>query len=290
MTELNALTHPPIQAHPNIVDFLGLAWGNNPFNPAHKLPVIVVEYAEHGTLADLLKAAALSQIERGSLCLDVALGLQVIHECGLVHGDIKSQNVLVFTQRERKYIAKLADFGFSAVEVDEKETTLPGYTWPWNAPEYGSRISTERLRLTDVYSFGLLVWVVAIDGQNPFDLITTGQNRDQEIRDLKVTNTVLRLSKLSHWYVKWYTSRTHLEKSPATPLEEGLAEYQSLSSVASEGFLSSILREGQCALFYGKLEEVFEYCLKIDPTQRDIKRVIEILRRIPMPHMYVSLI
>lgn len=53
LMELRALTHPPLLHHPNIVNFLGLAWGSNPFNHLHKLPVLVVEYAEHGTLSDL---------------------------------------------------------------------------------------------------------------------------------------------------------------------------------------------------------------------------------------------
>jgi hypothetical protein len=55
LTEFHALIYPPLFNHPNIIDFLGLAWGSNPYNPAHKLPVLVVEYADRGTLADLQK-------------------------------------------------------------------------------------------------------------------------------------------------------------------------------------------------------------------------------------------
>jgi hypothetical protein len=53
MMELYALIHKPLYEHPNVIQYLGLAWGSNPFEPSYRLPVIVVEYAEHGTLSDL---------------------------------------------------------------------------------------------------------------------------------------------------------------------------------------------------------------------------------------------
>ena len=54
LIEYHALIYPPLFHHANIIDFLGFAWGTNPFSAAHRLPAIMVEYAEHGTLADLL--------------------------------------------------------------------------------------------------------------------------------------------------------------------------------------------------------------------------------------------
>ena len=49
------------------------------------------------------------------LCLDIARGLSSLHQAGLVHGDVKAENVLVCSSPSRRYLAKISDFGFSVV-------------------------------------------------------------------------------------------------------------------------------------------------------------------------------
>ena len=46
---------------------------------------------------------------------EVAKGMDYIHSCGIIHGDLKAGNVLLKTHRidRRGYIAKVADFGIS---------------------------------------------------------------------------------------------------------------------------------------------------------------------------------
>lgn len=122
MMELFALVHPPLLKHTNIVDFFGLAWGSNYYEPSHRMPVLVVEYAEHGNLAQLQGREDLEPSMRSSLALDVGAGIQVLHRCGIIHGDVKSENVLIFSHQEKKYLAKVADFGFSLVG----QATEPG--------------------------------------------------------------------------------------------------------------------------------------------------------------------
>ena len=101
--ELFALVHPPLLQHPNTVGFLGLAWGSHPFEPAHRFPLVVVEFAEHETLADLQAKIFLPSTVLQNLCLDVALGLDILYRCGIIHGDVKSENILIFSHLERKY-------------------------------------------------------------------------------------------------------------------------------------------------------------------------------------------
>ena len=105
LTEIHALTYPPLLRHPNIINFLGFAWGSNPFSPSYRLPAVVVEFARHGTLADVLRRGLPESGIRRELCLDVARGISAVHEAGLVHGDVKAENVLLCQGPGRKYIA-----------------------------------------------------------------------------------------------------------------------------------------------------------------------------------------
>lgn len=94
LTEFHALINPSLFKHSNIIDFLGIAWGSNPFSPLHSLPALVVEYAEHGTLSQVLANHGYLEYEiKNMVCLDVARGLSALHQAGLVHGDVKADNV-----------------------------------------------------------------------------------------------------------------------------------------------------------------------------------------------------
>jgi serine/threonine protein kinase len=269
LMELRALTFAPLAEHPNIIDFLGLAWGSNVFNPEHKLPVLVVEYAQHGTLADIQNKRELSSRLQQSICLDIALGIDILHQYGIVHSDIKAENVLIFAHSQKELIAKLADFGFSVVESAEEDMILVG-TRDWMAPEaFGNcRIPRNELKLTDVYSFGLLVWVVAMRGQNPFRLLLSGSDRDAEIMKWKKTDSVLQLSKLHNWYAKWFENCKGSEKVADNVFVE---ESESLS-------VEPMLELAREDAFYGKLDLIFANCLSLDPSHRDLAKVMETLQ------------
>ena len=83
---------------------------------------------------------------------------------GIAHGDINPRNVLIFRDGAAFY-AKVSDFGYSAVVIDDQKIGLP-VTWPWNAPECDERwwFTFLEARKTDLYSFGLLcLWILFKD-------------------------------------------------------------------------------------------------------------------------------
>jgi ankyrin repeat protein len=175
MRELRVLTHDPIRKHENIVDLLGIAWETDPFDITQKWPVILMERASHGSLADYFENnyRNIPFQPKVSLALDVVLGLKAMHICGILHGDVKAENALVFanhdvgSKEQRPAIIKLADFG--GVLFDMPETsTLPSGTRPWNAPEWQIPLSPASLLKTDVYSLGFLVYRILADGKHPF--------------------------------------------------------------------------------------------------------------------------
>ena len=131
-----------------------------------------MEYAAFGTLDALQAAKPLSLAVKQKLCYDVGRGLSALHSCGIVHCDIKHENVLVFPSKYPvaglPYTAKLGDFGGSVMDMTSEDfQRVETWTWPFQAPEVTSGKSLTRLEMmsTDVYSFGLLIWRAFTDGK-----------------------------------------------------------------------------------------------------------------------------
>lgn len=185
-SEILALSHPPIRDHPNIIKIL--AWGFNSPIPGRRmgLPYLEVEKAL-GSLLDLLKTPtlygeqAISFETRYQLSMDVLEGLRCVHNEGIVYGDVKPANTLVFRQQnpEAPFVAKIADFGMCVAVEEECSLSYGPYhgTPAWAAPELvkyreGCEEKTEDVMLSkcDVFSYGLLVLSVLYrSGKSPLD-------------------------------------------------------------------------------------------------------------------------
>ena len=103
-------------------------------------------------------------------------------DIGVVHGDIKPQNVLVFKDViTRKITVKVADFGYSTLIVDEPGKVSLPKSRPWNAPEHHfGEFSVQEAKKTDVYSFGMLcLWLLF--GSRLSDTPQTGADGTAEL-------------------------------------------------------------------------------------------------------------
>lgn len=113
MLELRIMRHTPLRDHPNILKLLAYGW-NNQQNSA--LPYILVEFSPYGHFREFLQGnKSLNMLAKEILISDVAAGLSALHLCGIVHGDVKLENALVFRSWDRPAgrIVKLCDFGHS---------------------------------------------------------------------------------------------------------------------------------------------------------------------------------
>ncbi|KAJ6563824.1 hypothetical protein B0H19DRAFT_942471 [Mycena capillaripes] len=202
LLEIRALLHEPIRYHPNIVRLFGFSWDGS-VGTRSTFPALVLEYAEFGSLADLQKSAPnpFAFLVKKKLCHDVAKGLAILHACGIVHGDLKHDNVLVFRNKAKgagavAYTAKLADFGGSAMDIQAAaDQFLPSGTPPFEAPEARHGLNGEGLKCTDVYSLGLLVWRVILDGENPFGTSPLSDHTPAQIEDLKRFDVLLPIAR-----------------------------------------------------------------------------------------------
>lgn len=177
--ELSCLTQKTLRTARNVVKYLGITWRPSFMGGTGRvrmMPSIIVERADLGTLNELFHYDMESLLERFKLKLaaDVAKGMQALEICGIAHGDLKAQNVLVFSDTDDGgLLAKVSDFGFSTRNVSwvgMTTTHFKGASPPWDAPEVFKSLTTlDQLIRADIYSYGLLVWRLALHGQTPFD-------------------------------------------------------------------------------------------------------------------------
>jgi serine/threonine-protein kinase len=128
------------------------------------LPYIVMEYVEGVTLADeLARRGRFSSDEAAGLAVQVCAGLAHAHDTGLVHRDVKPQNLLLRADG----VLKIADFGIArAVEgtqLTEAGTVLGTAVYLSPEQAVGEQVS----QAADIYSLGAVTYEL-IAGQPPF--------------------------------------------------------------------------------------------------------------------------
>jgi serine/threonine protein kinase len=179
LREVRVLTHPPLRSHGCIVPALGYGWKRDTNEGAR--PFMVMDYSDHGSLPQYLNRCRIPFHERIEFGIDIAAGLKSLHACGIIHGDLKPDNVMVFDHGDRlskrPQGAKLADFGCSIFEQDfnaAKDVFYLG-TPKYNAPEIVGRLSPyvdayvqsfDSFALADCYSFGLSLWELLRNGKD----------------------------------------------------------------------------------------------------------------------------
>ena len=163
--EARILSSTQIKNHANIVDILGLTWEEEVPASADTIlwPLLIMPYSTHGSLVDFLGKHEECKFElKKSFCVDIGLGINHLHVCGIVHGDLKAENILLYPYGDT-IVAKVTDFGNAMILAEAKDSVqLPGGTPPWNAPEWRDSLRKQDLHLTDIYSYGLLVWRIVM--------------------------------------------------------------------------------------------------------------------------------
>jgi eukaryotic-like serine/threonine-protein kinase len=143
-------------AHPNVVRVFDVGEDEG-------RPFIAMEYVEGETLAELVaRRGPLPPAEAATLGVQVCAGLAAAHAAGLVHRDVKPQNLLLSSDG----VLKLGDFGI-AVGHEGTRLTLEGTvlgTAGYLAPEQarGEQVTAA----ADIYAVGAVLYEL-LTGQPP---------------------------------------------------------------------------------------------------------------------------
>ncbi|MCB9557282.1 MAG: serine/threonine protein kinase [Deltaproteobacteria bacterium] len=161
--------------HANIVDitdFVSLATGETFF---------IMELLRGNDLAELLRnRGVLLPLERAlQITLQVCDGLEAAHQAGVIHRDLKPDNVFLLDQPKGGKFVKLLDFGVAKLQADPEthnswETAAGSVigTPAYMSPEQASGLTADNR--SDIYSLGAILYEM-FAGQPVFKKKTFGE-------------------------------------------------------------------------------------------------------------------
>jgi eukaryotic-like serine/threonine-protein kinase len=118
------------------------------------VPFLVMELLRGKTLANLLLEEPFTMERIVSMAAQILSALEEAHTCGVIHRDLKSENVIVDVRRDGSDFAKVLDFGIAAFQ-DRPDLSIVG-TPEYMAPEQALGDPVD-LR-ADVYAAGVLLY------------------------------------------------------------------------------------------------------------------------------------
>jgi serine/threonine protein kinase len=142
----SALNHPSIVTIYEIGEHEGMSF-------------IAAEYVDGVTLRKRLKAGPIPVLELVDIALQIADGLAAAHDAGVVHRDVKPENIMLRADG----LVKILDFGIATMAGSGPDGVVAGTTG-YMSPEQLAGLPVDAR--TDVWSLGIVIAEMAI-GRRP---------------------------------------------------------------------------------------------------------------------------
>jgi serine/threonine protein kinase len=149
--------------HPNIIDIVDFVQGDPTY--------LVMEYLRGEDLATRIgRGGALTPAEALAIIDPVLDALAAAHECGILHRDVKCENIFLHQDARGQQVVKLLDFGLAKILDDKgpRDLTVTGQllgTPDYMAPEQivGRQVDAR----ADLYAVGVVLYHM-LSGKLPF--------------------------------------------------------------------------------------------------------------------------
>lgn len=160
--------------HPNIVNIYDVG-------SERGMHYIVMEYVEGITLKTYIeKKRQLSFKEAVSIAIQVGRGIEAAHNKGIIHRDIKPQNIIISTEGK----VKVTDFGIARAASSNTISSDVMGSVHYSSPEQARNGFVDGK--SDIYSLGIVMYEM-VTGRVPFDGDTTVAVAIQHLQEEMVT-------------------------------------------------------------------------------------------------------
>ncbi|XP_076620720.1 testis-specific serine/threonine-protein kinase 3 [Colletes latitarsis] len=148
--------------HPNLIRFL------QAIETTHRV-YIIMEYAQNGSLLDIIRRDTyIDELRSRRWFRQLLEGIDYCHRRGIVHRDVKCENLLM----DRNFNIKLSDFGFARGQMTSKNGIAPLSETFCGSYAYASPEILKGIpylpQLSDVWSMGVVLYAM-VYGRLPFD-------------------------------------------------------------------------------------------------------------------------
>ncbi|MHC4567885.1 MAG: protein kinase domain-containing protein [Planctomycetota bacterium] len=174
--------------HPNIAAIY------EELEEADGVSYLVLEYVPGRTLAELISEGGLRQKEALAIALQIADALAAAHDRGVIHRDLKPDNIKITPEDE----IKILDFGLAKAVGDEARQRQTTVTEPGRVLGTPAYMSPEQVRgkeadrRSDIWSFGcvlfeMLAGSIPFDGDTVSDMLAAVLEHDPDFESLPHT-------------------------------------------------------------------------------------------------------
>jgi Flp pilus assembly protein TadD/TolB-like protein len=161
-------------SHPNVCKIFEIHTASTSHG---EIDFITMEFLEGETLAERLRRERLPEEEARAIALQLCAGLAEAHRNEVVHGDLKSNNIILSAGADGTIRAVITDFGLARRREPTNraaESGEVGGTPDYMAPELwrGEEVSVA----SDIFALGVILYEL-VSGRRPFESAATPAER-----------------------------------------------------------------------------------------------------------------